>query len=50
MNRLGTLRFLENAANVLLIGPPRVSKTMLAVGLAQGVDRRRLSDVLHDGR
>jgi DNA replication protein DnaC len=30
---LGTLRFLDDAANVLLIGPPRVGKTMLAVGL-----------------
>ena len=33
VNELATLRFLEDATNVLFIGPPGVGKTMLAVGL-----------------
>ena len=33
VTELGTLRFLDDATNVLLIGPPGVGKTMLAVAL-----------------
>ena len=33
VRELGTLRFVEDATNVLFIGPPGVGKTMLAVGL-----------------
>ena len=35
IRELATLRFLDQGANVLFIGPPGVGKTMLAVGLAR---------------
>lgn len=35
IRELGTLRFIDEGANALFIGPPGVGKTMLAVGLAR---------------
>jgi DNA replication protein DnaC len=35
IRELATLRFIDEGANVLFIGPPGVGKTMLAIGLAR---------------
>jgi DNA replication protein DnaC len=34
---LETLRFLDDATNILFIGPPGVGKTMLSIGLGWAV-------------
>jgi DNA replication protein DnaC len=34
---LATLRFLDDAANILLVGPPGVGKTMIAIAIARAV-------------
>ena len=47
---LGTCRYLESATNVLLIGPPGVGKTQLAVGLGPSRRARRLPHLLHHRR
>jgi DNA replication protein DnaC len=35
INELATCRYLDSATNLLLIGPPGLGKTHLAVGLAR---------------
>ena len=49
IRELATLRFIEEAANVLFIGPPGTGKTMLSVGLAGG-GRGRAQGPVHQLR
>lgn len=46
VRELATLGFVETATNVLLLGPPGVGKTHLAVALGMGATKRQISTVL----
>jgi DNA replication protein DnaC len=47
---LAALRFLDDASNVLFVGPPRVDKTMLATALARGGVEAGYRGLLHHRR
>src|SRR6266700_3954617 len=46
VRELATLRFIDEAANVLFIGPPGVGQTMLSVALARAVAEHRFASGL----
>ena len=48
IKELQTLRFISESGNVILLGPPGVGKTHIAVGLCYGGDTRRFWRLFRD--